>query len=129
MPDVVVLYGGLSLVRVPWDEKDMLVTDGVLSIAIVHSDPKNLNKRRQAVCEYDYYVLAWGDNSSYLGGYDDDFYWFSLTEPWKPHGEGFVHRFPYILPENSILFEGVMVDKEVYAGAKRIFSDRDGGMY
>lgn len=129
MPDIVVMYGGLSIVRVPWADRKTLPTTAVLAIAILHPDPRNLGKRRQAVIEFDHYVLAWTDTESYLGGYDDDFTWFSLTEPWKSSPQGFIHRFPYVMPTNSMLFEGAMVSPEQYAKALAIFGDREGPMY
>ena len=129
MTEIAVMYGDLSIVRVPWAERESLRRDYVLSIAILQPDRPRKHTRYQAVCEFDYYVLAWSETDCYLGGYDDNLYWFSLTEPWKKYGEGFIHKFPFILPENSILFEGVMIDKDEYAKAKKIFLDRDGGMY
>ncbi len=126
---IAVLYSNLHVAKVSWEERNILKRTEVLSIAIIHSDKPQQHKRQQAVCEYDYYVLAWTDDDCYLGGYNDDFYWFSLTEPWKPYGEGFWHRFPYELPQNSILFKGVMVAPEIYAKAKAIFGDRNGPMF
>jgi hypothetical protein len=126
---VAVLYSDLAVCKVEWSGKETLKRDDVLAIAIVHPKEEARRKRHQAVIEHDFYVLAWTDTECYLGGYDDDYYWFSLTEPWKPYGEGFTHRFPFTLPENSMLFEGVFVDKEVYAQAKLIFGDREGPMF
>jgi len=127
--EIAVLYGDLSLKRVSWTEKQLLSRNDVLSIAIINLDQPDKKKRQQSICERDWYVLVWTNKDSHLGGYDDDMYFFSFTEPWKPYGEGFVHRFPYILPKNSMLFEGVMVKPDVYAEAKRILGDRDGEMY
>lgn len=123
------MYGDLSLVRVPWSEKESLRRDFVISIAVLHPERPRLHQRYQASIEYDYYALIWDDDSCYLGGWDDDKYWFNLHKPWLKYGEGFIYKFPYILPKTSILFEGVMIDGDLYAKAKKQFYDREGGMY
>jgi len=129
-PTVAVMYGkDLRIVRVPWDQKQTLQFDDVICISLIHEDAYSKRKRQQAVIEFDYYTLVWTDTDCYLGGYDDDYYFFSLKEPWKPYGEGFIHRFPFIMPENSMLFEGVMISPEQYAKAKDIFNDRAGDMF
>ncbi len=129
MPDIVVLYSGLKLVEVSWSKKHTLQRNNVLSIAVINKDVRNKRKRRQAVCEYDNYVLAWTDGYSYLGGFNDDFCWMSLTEPWEPQGKGYIFKFPYDQAWDSILFEGVQVSAEEYAKARVIFSDLKGRMY
>lgn len=127
MVEVAVLYDDLTLSRVPWRLKESLRLDGVLSIAVLHPDRPNLRKRGQALCELDYYLLVWDDEWCYLTGYDDNLNWFSLTHPWPPNG--MVHRFPYVVPETSLLFEGKMVEDDVYQKAKDIFNDRNGEMF
>ncbi len=131
MPDVVVMYGDLSIVRVPFDEAGTLRRDDVIAIAISHPDQPVTGlrkKRQQFAIRYDYYVLVWDDTGCYLGGYDDNLYWFSLTEPWKKYGEGFVHCFPYVMPENSITFKGVMISPEDFTKAEAICKDAEGPM-
>lgn len=129
--EVVVMYEGLELVRVPWEQKHSLRRNGVLAVAISHAKQPSTTlrkKRYQLVYEYDYYVLVWDETSCYLGGYNDDLYWFDFAEPWLPYGKGFVHRFPFVMPDRSIVFEGVQVPAEMYAQAKSIFTDVTGEM-
>lgn len=128
-PEIAVLYAGLKLVRVPWAEKETLKRDQVLSITILHPNRPTIGNpptrvRYQAISEYDWYVLSWTNSDSYLGGYDNDMCWRSFDKPEEAY-----HRFPYILPENSLLFEGIFVSKEEYVEAKIIFNDRNGRMF
>jgi len=120
------MYADLNIIRVPWESKETLPTSDVLAIAICH--PGKPKKRRQVVFEHDYYILVWDDERCYLGGYNDDFYWFSLTAPHGRYGIGFVHQFPFLMPERAILFHGIMIDKHQYKAAKTIFTDREGAM-
>ena len=94
-PEVAVLYHDLSVRRVGWQDKETLPRDGVQAVAIVYSGVEKRN-RRQALIEYDNYVLVWTDDWQCLTPYDDgDFVFFSLTEPWKPHKQGYVFKFPF----------------------------------
>lgn len=128
-PDVAVMYGDLQIVRVPWEQKESLRRDYVICIAVINLENPRPHVRHQQAIENDYYVLTWDGDSCYLGGYDDDKYWFKFDRPWRSYGEGFIHKFPFILREQSILFEGVMVAPEVYKKAKEMFYDRRGVMY
>ena len=125
MTEIAVLYAGLGVTRVPWGEKHLLRRDGVIAIAIVDPDRSRKDLRPQSSIEHDYYILVWTDKDCWLGGHDGDYGFFSLTD----QGTDIDWRFPFVLPENSILFEGVYVDAEEYAKAKAIFLDRDGDMY
>ena len=124
--EVAVLYSDLSIVRVPWARKDQLRIDKVLAVALVHPDRPAKSKRYQGVMEYDWYLLTWTADECLLGGYDEDYYWFSLTEPWLTPRKS---PLPFTVPADSILFEGVQVSAAVYEKAKLIYDDRSGGMF
>ena len=127
-PDIIVLYGDRRITRVHWGEKHKLRLDFVLAINITHpNDPKAA--KRGPVFMHDKYVLVWDERSYYLDGYDDSTYWFDLEKPYMPYGEGYVAKFPYEMPKNSILFEGVMIDQNLWQEALKIIHDREGGMY
>lgn len=128
-PDVVVMYGDLEVVRVPWEKKETLRKDYVIGVAVTQVNNPRPDVRRQGIIEFDYYTLVWDETSCYLGGYDDDMYWFNFENPHESYGEGFIYKFPFILPENSILFEGVMIEPDLYKEAKQIFNDRQGNMF
>lgn len=128
-PDIAVLYGDLEIIRVSWGEKKSLRKEYVIAVAVIQVDNPRPHVRRQGVIEFDYYTLVWDDTSCYLGGYNDDMYWFNFENPHESYGKGFTYKFPFILPKNSILFEGVMIDGNLYQKAKQIFNDRKGGMY
>ena len=119
-PVIAILYSGLNLVRVQWDRKDTLLHHDVICIAVIHPD----NKRFQSAIGHDYYQLIWTDDDCCLTGHDGDYGFFSLTDPGQVDW-----RFPFIMPENVIEFEGVYVSKEEYAEAKLLFADPDGGMF
>jgi len=119
--EVAVLYGDLSIVRVPWDEKLTLRRDNVIAIAVLNSLDI---KRRQSSIEHDYYQIIWTDEDCCLTGHDGDYGFSRFDNP-----QVVDWRFPFILPENSIEFEGITIDKEEYAKAKSIYSDPDGGMF
>lgn len=125
MTDVAVLYGDLSVVRVSWEEKLSLRRDQVIAIAVLDPDRSYPRKRQQAVIEFDFYALVWDAVSCYLGGFDDNLYWHDFADPYRR----FEHRFPYRMPTDSILFEGVMISPEDYAEAKRIFGDQRGAFF
>ena len=117
------LYGDLSLVRVPWEEKRILRRTGVLAISVVAAGhPRN---RRQSSISHDWYQLIWTDVDSCLTGHDGDYGFCRFDDPnivdW---------RFPFILPENSIEFEGVYTKtQEDWKAALVIYADQSGQMF
>lgn len=117
--EIAVLYNNLRVVRVPWVEKLSLRRDNVLALAVL-----NNGKRNQCSILHDYYQLIWTDADCCLTGHDGDYGFYSLDEPnvvdW---------RFPFVIPENCIEFEGVYVDKEDWQRALEIYADPDGGMF
>lgn len=123
--EVAVLYESLVVVRVPWDEKETLRRDGVIAIAVLQTDREHPVKRQQAEIERDFYTLVWDDTSCYLGGYDDNLYWHDFADA----RTSFEHRFPYLMPPDSITFAGAFIDPDQYAKAKAIFVDREGPMF
>jgi len=123
MPELAVLYGDLSIIRVPWDKKETLQRDNVIAIAIVDPNRARKDLRPQSSIEHDYYILVWTDEDCWLGGHDGDYGFFSF------YGKGIDWRFPFILPKNSIVFEGVQISAEDYGKAKQMFKDRFGRMY
>jgi len=134
--DIAICYGDLSVVRVPWKDKRRLQTDQVLCIALINNEHPRPYDRQQGAIRNDFYLLAWDDDACCLWGYDDNLYWFNFANPWDKWGEdpkapgiGFTHRNPFSMLRNSIVFEGVFVDKRVFAQAALIFDDRDGPMY
>lgn len=121
MVEVAVLYEELKLIRVPWDGKHELRHDGVVAIAICGTG----HKRVQSEISHDFYELVWTDTDCCLTGHDGDYGFFSLTKLKKDPD----WRFPFILPENCIEFEGVYVDKDEWQEALLIYSDPNGGMF
>lgn len=124
-PEVAVLYGDLTVTRVPWVDKLTLDRTQVIAIAVLDPHRANPRKRPQAVIEHDWYTLVWDDTACHLGGYDDNLYWHDFTDA----ATGWRHRFPYLMPSGSMVFEGVMLTPTLYAEAKGIYGDREGVMF
>jgi hypothetical protein len=118
LPEVAVMYSGLRIVRVPWAGRESLQRDDVIAVAVIN----DAHVRRCAVIEYDWYQLIWTDTDYCLTGHDEPYRFFNLE------GRVVETRFPFVMPENSIEFEGVQVSAAEYAKAKEIFADPDGGM-
>lgn len=125
-PDVAVMYGDLSIVRVPWDQKHTLPTTGVLFIELLNTERPLKRQRFQGQYENDFYVLSWTETHANLWGYDDNFWWHELEAQWAPD---FKHRFPFELPADSIQFKGVQVEEVEWQKAKRLYNNRDGKMF
>ena len=117
--EVAVLYDDLNVIRVPWNKKRSLQTNQVLAIAILHSD----RKRNQCSILHDYYQLVWTDDDCCLTGHDGDYGFYNL------HTIGVDWRFPFIMPQNCIEFEGIYVSKEDWQKALLIYADPGGGMF
>lgn len=120
-PEIAVLYNDLALVRVPWSEKHSLKCEDVEAIAIIDN-----GKRDQCKIGHDFYYLVWTDIDCNLSGHDGDFGFYPFD------GGPPEWRFPFILPENSIVFttENSMLDKkEDWAKVLEIYADPDGGMF
>ena len=115
-PEITVLYDDLNITKVAWDEKHSLRLDKVLAIAIL-----NGGKRNQSVILHDYYHLIWTDTDCCLTGHDGDYGFYGV--------DGVDWRFPFLMPENSIEFEGVYVSKDDWEKALLIYADPDGGMF
>lgn len=117
--------GGWHMQKAAWRDRHTLCRDRVLAVALIHPGNPKRGRHFRIEYEHDFYVLLWDDDWSRLHPYDDDQYWFSNTDPWGKYGEGFIHRFPFILPERSIVFEGLMVSKEQYENAREAFLAED----
>lgn len=123
-PDIVVMYEGLNLIRVKWEDRETLRRDGVLMIALIYP---GAIKRYQHADRCDWYHLIWNeaDTACFLGGHDGDrgFYQFddpSIDVDW---------RFPYLLPENCIEFVGEYTSREEWKEALEIYGDPEGPMF
>lgn len=126
------MYGDLSVKRVPLKEAKSLRRDGVIAISVTHPRQPGTTLRKkcyQLAFEYDFYTIVWDEMGCFLGGYNEDMHWFDYKTPWKKYGEGFTHRFPYEMPENSVTFEGTFIDKGEYVKAKKMFTDPQGVMF
>lgn len=113
--EIAVLYRGLVRKCVPWGRRETLKRDDVLAVELSGG-----HDRRQALIGHDWYYLVWTEADCCLVPYDGTDTFFSLTEPNR-----LSTRFPFVLPDNCIVFEGVYVGSEEYEEAKRIF---DGGL-
>jgi len=120
MVDIAVLYADLEVDRVSWADKANLKRDEVLAISVVSTEH---HKRLLSKIGHDYYQLVWTDDDVCLTGHDDDYMFCSLTGP------GFGWRFPFMLPDSSIEFEGVTVHSDQFEKAKLIYGDPKGPMY
>ena len=61
-PEVAVMYGNRTIVRVPWEDKLTLARTDVLAITIVNNRrPRDglREKREQLEYEHDFYTLCW----------------------------------------------------------------------
>lgn len=115
--EIAVLYNTLQVTRVSWAQRRSLQTDQVLAIAILYPGMK----RNQCAILHDYYQLIWTDDACCLTGHDGDYGFYN--------GDTVYWRFPFLLPENSIEFEGVYVSKDDWEKALLIYADPDGGMF
>ncbi len=116
---------GFSIVRVPWEEKLTLRRKGVLSIAVLF--PGDPNRECRSIY-HDYYQLIWTDTAVCLTGHDGDLAFYSF----EPTSKGEVQkewRFPFILPENCIEFEGETIDSRKFKKSMDLYGDRKGVMY
>ncbi len=120
--EIAICYGDLSVVRVPWDEKESLSRTGVLSIALIILGQ---TQRCQSSISHDYYQLIWTDTECCLTGHDGDYGFYSLSDAKRSPD----WRFPFIMPANCIEFEGVYVGKEDWQKALTIYADPNGGMF
>lgn len=122
--EIAIIYGDLTERRVAWEDRLRLVTTDVLHIALIIPGQA---QRYQSSTFHDFYHLIWDDAETEccLTGHDDDFAWFSLTDPARNP----VWRFPYDKPANLIEFVGVYVDNATYRTAVARDDDRDGIMY
>lgn len=121
--EVAVLYNDLVIQRVVWDDKHTLERVGVLAIAVLHSDEE---QRHQSEIGHDLYQLVWTDIDCCLTGHDEDYQFVKLNAPTL---ENRAWRFPFIMPRNSMEFEGIYVDDIVWQRALAIYADPDGGMF
>lgn len=115
-PEIAVLYGDLTIVRVPWVEKHSLETDQVLAIAVMQT-----GLFRQCSILHDYYQLIWTEDACCLTGHDGDYGFFGVA--------GVDWRFPFVMPENCIEFDSVYVNKDDWQKALLIYADPDAGMF
>ncbi len=120
--EIAVLYTGLNLVRVPWDEKERLKRDGVIAIAVLIAGQ---NKRFLCSIGHDYYQLVWTDKDCCLTGHDGDYGFYKFADPNRDTD----WRFPFIMPKNCIEFEGAYADKDEWGKALLIYADQSGRMF
>lgn len=118
--EVAVLYGDLKVIRAPWSGKASLKRDGVIAISVINSHAI----KRQCSIEHDFYHLIWDDTGYCLTGHDGDYGFVIAAQP-----DNIEWKFPYILPENIIEFEGIAIPGEEYHKAKLIYGDQNGGMF
>lgn len=118
LTQVAILYSDLNVVRVPWADKETLKRTDVLAIAVI-SD----GKRNQCSISHDYYQLIWTDTDCCLTGHDGDYGFFPFD------GSDPDWRFPFMMPEDCIEFEGVYVNKDDWQKALLIYADPNGGMF
>lgn len=118
--EIAILYEDLVVVRMPWDKKEILARDGVIAISIINS----LAVKRQCSIQHDLYQLIWTDTDYCLTGHDDDYGFINFKNP-----DLIDWRFPFIMPENSMEFEGEIIPGDQYSKAKLIYADPDGGMF
>lgn len=113
--EVAVLYGDLDIVRVPWNEKQSLQRDQVLAVAVIRP-----GVIRQCSILHDYYQLIWTETEFCLTGHDGDYGFYGA--------DGVDWRFPFVLPDNCIEFDGVYVNNDDWQKALLIYADPNGGM-
>jgi hypothetical protein len=124
--EVAVCYTDLSVVRVPWDEKQNLLLTEVLSIAVLFDgDPQ----RECRSIGHDFYQLVWTDTQVCLTGHDGDYAWrsFELDRAGDPIKDWI---FPFGFRANTIEFVGAYTDNaRDWQTALDIFGDPNGLMW